>query len=212
MENNIEIEVRGPIEKKDFNRLKKFFDKNAKFINEKDRLSLLYFRNEIPKDINDLKDDKVDLRLRITNKKAEIMLKYGSWAGSDIRKEISIPIDSSNIEHAIEFLKILDWYLGVIYTTKTYVYKYKEIEFSLVNINNFRYTCEAEILAKESDDVEKLKTKIISVFKELNLREYRKGEFEELCNEMNNKKSLRFNFKKDDVKETLKRFNRFFSF
>ena len=123
---NIEIEVRGPLSENEFTKLRKFFDKNAEFIKEKNRISFLYFRGDkIPDDVNEIKDDKVDLRVRITNKKAEIMLKYGEWAGSDIRKEIPLPFDINRFDDVIEFLRILGWKVGIIYATKTYVYKYK---------------------------------------------------------------------------------------
>ncbi len=49
-----EVEIRGPIE--DFDEILTFFNKEAKFIGEKD-----------PR----------DLRLRVTNKKAELVIKYG---------------------------------------------------------------------------------------------------------------------------------------
>src|SRR3989344_90320 len=99
---NIEIEVRGPLSENEFTKLRKFFDKNAEFIKEKNRISFLYFRGDkIPDDVNEIKDDKVDLRVRITNKKAEIMLKYGEWAGSDIRKEFSMPVETNKFDEAI---------------------------------------------------------------------------------------------------------------
>lgn len=207
---DIEVEIRGPLEKDSFNKLKEFFDKNAKFIIKEERLSLLYFRDCIPKDVEEIKDDKVGLRLRTTNKNAEIILKYGKWAGSDTRKEISIPIKISKFDEAIEFFNILGWYICVVYDTKTYVYNYKNIEFSLVDISNFGYSYEAELIASDKKDIEKLRSRILVACKELELREYRKGEFEKQCNAINNTKSLQFDFNKDSIRDFMKKFKKFF--
>jgi len=87
----IEVEVRGKIED-DFDKVLDLFNQKAKFIEEKDRFSLIYFRHEVVKDVREIRDEKVDLRLRVTNKNAELTLNYGIWGGNDVRKEISIPI------------------------------------------------------------------------------------------------------------------------
>lgn len=64
----VEVERRGILTKKKFDALKLFLKKKGKFIKEKDRFSVIYFppgkeRLKIPK-------SPLDLRVRITNKKA----------------------------------------------------------------------------------------------------------------------------------------------
>jgi len=39
----------------------------------------------------------------------------------------------------VEFLKILDFYRGVLHATKSYFYKCKEIEFALVEVSGWSY-------------------------------------------------------------------------
>ena len=81
MKQQIEVEVRGKI-KQDFNSvLKKFHDK-TKFIKEKNRFSLIYFRGDKVRNVAEIKDEEVDLKLRATNKKAEMAIKYGKWGGT----------------------------------------------------------------------------------------------------------------------------------
>ena len=87
---NIEVESRGPLSMEDFARAKNFLEKNGRFKGENKRLSLMYFRNKFPKDMTEIKDEKVDLRIRVTNGQAELVLKYGTFSASDSRKEISI--------------------------------------------------------------------------------------------------------------------------
>ncbi|MBS3140595.1 CYTH domain-containing protein [Candidatus Woesearchaeota archaeon] len=206
---NIEVEVRGPLNESELKEAKAFFDKNAKFIKEKDRLTLLYFRGDkIPKDVSEYHGEKVDLRLRVTNKKAEMIIKYGSWSGSDSRKEISLQIDLNKFEEAIEFLKNLGWHVCVAYSTKTHVYEYKEIEFALVDILNLKDNYfEAEIMAHENEDINKIKQDLIKLCKEIGLREYKGNEFEKQCNDINYICPLDFN--KDSFSDLKKKFKEF---
>ena len=55
MPKNIEVEIRGPLTKEQFDNLNKFMKQNARFINEKDRLSVMYFRDKIPKSSLEIK-------------------------------------------------------------------------------------------------------------------------------------------------------------
>ena len=209
MQKNIEIELRGPLSKKEFNNLKSFLDKNAEFLDKKERLGLIYYPNEIPDDLTTLKDDPIELRIRITNKQPELMLKHGNWAASGAeRKEIQIPLTQDKIQDAIDFLLILGWKHVIAHPTISYNYKYKEIEFSLRNSKNFYYY-EAEIMA-ESNEINLVKEKIKKVCKELNLKEYSKEEFIELCNKLNQVKEWRFDFSKNTLKDVKKEFKEFF--
>ena len=210
MTGKIEVEQRGPLTRNEFVKIKSFLDKNAKFILKKERLSFMYFRDKIPKDVEEIKDDPIDLRIRVTNKDPEIIIKYGLFGRCDNRKEISLPIPLDKVEEAVELLKAMGWVETVAYATKTYTYQYRGIEFALVEIKNFGYTYEAEILVEEGKNIEGIRDKIKSVCKELSLRDYKKGEFENQCNKINNTKSLQFNFSKIDFKKTKKIFEDFF--
>jgi len=205
-----EVEVRGPLTKGQYNRLIKNLEEKGKFVSEKSRLSVMYFRDDIPEKSDNIKDDPVDLRVRITNKKAEIVMKYGSWGGSDNRKEFIFPIDPDKFEEALEFLKYLGWHIAVVYATKSRVYTYKGIEFAVVNIKDFGYNYEAEILVNDDSKTKETYNKIRKICQEFDLREYNENEFEQQCNEINNTKELQFDFNIQKLSEIRKNFNEFF--
>ena len=207
---NIEVEIRGPLTQKQFHDLKKKLAKDGELINQKSRLSLMYFRNKIPKRVKTIKNDPVDLRLRITNGQATMVMKYGQWAGSDIRREFEFPIDKKQFGQAIEFLKALGWTKTIIYATKAFVYRYKKIEFAVVKIKNYGYAYEAEILAKDKKNAILAQKKIKTICSRLGLREYRKGEYENQCNQINNTKKIQFDFTKVSFKTLKKKFKEFF--
>ena len=90
MNQNLEVEFIGSLFKPKFNELKKFFELEGAIKNAKKRISFMYFRDKIPKEFSELKNEDLDLRIRITNKNPELILKKGLFTGSHSRKEISI--------------------------------------------------------------------------------------------------------------------------
>ena len=69
-----EVEARGKLTVSTAEIVKIFKKLNAKFLGKTRRFSLIYLRNKGAD-----KNNPVDLRIRVTNGKAEIILKYGKW-------------------------------------------------------------------------------------------------------------------------------------
>lgn len=203
----IEVEHRGSLTEKQFKELNTFLKKNGKFLGEKDRFSVIYY----PRGKENLKlgRSKVDLKLRITNKKAELVLKYGKWSGNDARKEFLFPIDAKKFGEAIEFLFILGFYYGVFQATKSYIFLYKGVELALIEVPKFGYYFEAEITASPNF-IEKADKKIASVCQYLGLNIFNDKSFRKLLEDLNNRPGFRFNFKKQKFSDIKKRFNDYF--
>jgi adenylate cyclase class IV len=206
----IEVEVRGKI--RDFGKTLDEFRKKAKFIGEKGRFSLIYFRKGIDaSDVRkkEIRDEKVDLRLRVTNKKAEIIMKHGKWAGSDTRKEISIPIPLEKFDDAVELLKDLDWHKGVIMDTKTYVFIYKGIEFAIVHNKSLDYF-EAEKLVENKKAAEKELEQIKEICRDFSLIPFDEEDFMDEINKLNNLPERQFDFSKTDFGAIKPKYKEFF--
>ncbi len=203
----VEVEHRGLLTEKKFKELNKFFNKNGKFLAEKDRFSVIY--SPRGKEILRVVRSPIDLKLRITNKKTEIVLKYGRWSGNDARKEFLFPVDSKKFEEATEFLQILGYYYGVLQATKTYLYMYKGIEFALVKVPDWGYYFEAEI-ATEQNRIKSTNKKIMSVCQEFNLSVLNDEDFYKLLESLNGRFGFRFNFRKQKFLDVKKRFIDYF--
>lgn len=203
----IEVEYRGALTKEKFKELGDFLKKNGEFVKEKDRFSVIYF----PRGKEKLKVSKspLDLRVRITNKKAELVMKYGRSSGNDARKEFSFPIDPESFDEMTEFLKILGYYYGVLQATKTFVYMYQDIEFALVDVPGWGYYFEAEILTEEKAVADANK-KIALVCKDFGLKILNDKAFYELLEDLSNRPGFRFNFKKENFLDVKKRFMDYF--
>jgi hypothetical protein len=205
----LEVEVRGKLE--NFSKTLKELKKKAKFIQEKDRFTLIYFRDNIKsKDElkNALESDPIDLKIRVSNKKAEFVLKYGFMTGCETRREILIPIDLDKFDEAVDFLKFLNWGKGVIMATKTFVFDYKGIEFALVQTKGADYF-EAELVIEEKDSKDAMRI-IKGACQELGLKMFEKEEFIEFLDNMNQREEFLFDFYKFDFKEQKKKFIEFF--
>lgn len=203
----IEVEHRGLLTEKRFKELNRALKNNGKFLGEKDRFSIIY--SPRGKETFRVIRSPIDLKLRITNKKSELVLKYGRWSGKDARKEFLFPIDSKKFEEMTEFLKMLGFYYGVLQATKTYLYLYKGIEFALVKVPNWGFYFEAEIVA-DSESVAVADKKIMSTCKELNLEILNDKDFCKLLESLNKRPGFRFNFKKEKFLNIKKRFVNYF--
>src|SRR3989344_1200385 len=209
MEKQIEVEYIGKISNKEFDELKSKFGKEGIFKKKKERLSFMYFRDKIPKDITEIKGEDTDLRIRVTNKHAELIIKKGLFTGAHARNEIAIDFPLNEIQRYIDFLSALNWNIGVIYAAETLVYAYKDIEFSLVQIENYGYNFEAEILTQK-DSEKNVMAKITKVLNELGLKPFDSQDLNKQCNQINNRKEFQFNFSKQSFNDIKERFQRFF--
>jgi adenylate cyclase class IV len=203
----VEVEHRGLLTEKKFTKLNKFLKKNGKFLGEKDRFSVIY--SPRGKETLRVIRSPIDLKIRITNKKTELVLKYGRWSGNDARKEFLFPIDSRKFEEMTEFLMILGYYYGVLQATKTYCYLYKGIDFAIVKVPGWGYYFEAEI-ATNPESIKKANEKIILVCKEFGLNVLGDKDFCNLCKNLNDRPGFRFNFKKQSFSDIKKRFIDYF--
>lgn len=138
-----------------------------------------------------------------------MVLKYGKSSGNDVRKEFQFPVDSKSFEEAVEFLYILGYYYGVLQTTKSFLYKYKGIEFVLVEVPNFGYYFEAEIRTNSSS-IESANKKILLACKELNLEFLDDKSFWRLIEDLNKRPGFRFSLKKEKFSDIKKRFIDYF--
>ncbi len=209
----IEVEVRGLID--DFEKvLKKFKEhKEAKFIEEKDRFSMIFVRKEHTLEHalkrETIKEETIDLRIRVNNKKPEIVLKYGKVKGSEGRKEIIIPIHEHDFNKAVELFKLLEWNKGVTMDNKTFVFIYKGVEFALVHNRWINYF-EAEKIVHEKEDADKVIREIKSVCKDFNLIPVTEEEFFNLIEVLNSKTERHFDLTKQDLQELKERWKEYF--
>jgi len=204
----IEVEHRGLLTERKFKELSLFLKEKGDFLGKKERFSIIYSQNSEDQS-NKLCESPIDLKLRVTNKKAELVLKYGKWSGNDARKEFIFPIEIKKFGEMIEFLEILGNYHGVFQATKTYFYRYKKIDFSLVEVPNWGYYFEAEIVT-DKKSIKKANEKIKKECEKIKIEVLDHKGFCILLEDLNSRPGHRFNFKKEKFSEVKKRFIKYF--
>jgi hypothetical protein len=193
----LELELRGKFDKKDYKDLLKFLDRNGEFIREFKRFQMIYF-NVKDERLEDHKNVKCDLRIRIENGKSSLVFKYGNWHDASGREEFDIPLQNNKVDDMVKILKYLEKDYGKIMIQETKVFKYKDAEWAIVEVpvdgNKDIYYWEVEREVKKSDEL-KEKNKLEGMISKLNLKSFRDDEFIEFCKDLNKIKGRMFDFR-----------------
>jgi predicted adenylyl cyclase CyaB len=191
MQKNIEIEIRGPLSKTEFNNLKKLFEVKGKKVTEKERVLIDY--STFLK--GGVKNRKKDIRLRVTNNIPEIVVKIGEWGGTEQRKELSVFTKPGEFDTLVEIFGELGFSKGMLCERKSKVYMYKGIEFALVEVPGHSYYYEAEKMAHNKENAEKILAEMTEVCTDLGLSVFDKKQFFKYIQKLNKEANEVFHYK-----------------
>lgn len=187
---NYEVEIRGPLNKNEYDELNHFLKKNGKFIVEKNRIIIDYTATQGSQTI---RNREKDIRLRCTNGIPEIIIKIGNWGGSEQRKEISLLGIKGEFDKMVKIFAALGYTKGIICIRNILVYKYKQVEFSLVEVPNHSYFYEAEMMVNKKGSSEAAKY-IDKICKDLNLKIFSADDFYKYVDALNKNVNEKFDF------------------
>jgi len=156
----IEVELRSIFDKKKYEQLKFFLDKNAEYLGE-DNKDVCFFI---------LKDKFVKSVKNISKGDAKIVLKNNSITkGESDFEEIEIPISQSNFNKSVRLFEALPFDQIEWSYQKRHNYVYKGVELALKWTQSWGYHLELEIVTNSRAKVEDAKKKIERVAKELDV-------------------------------------------
>jgi len=200
---NIEIEIRGPLSKKKFGDLVNLFESKAKKVTEKNRV-LIDYSTFLE---GGVENRNKDIRLRVTNGIPEIIVKIGEWGEAEQRKELSAFTKEGEFDTLVEIFGALGFCKGMLCVRKSKVYEYKDIEFALVEVPGHSYYYEAEKMAHENEDADKIIKEITDVCKSLDLEVFNKQQFFKYINTLNKESNEIFEYKNYTSNYFKNRFN-----
>ncbi|HLC63487.1 MAG TPA: CYTH domain-containing protein [Candidatus Nanoarchaeia archaeon] len=203
MVKTIEVEFRGQLSKKKYAELDIFFNKYGKFKTFKERV-LIDYSCFIPGE--ELTSRTKDIRLRVTNKVPEIIVKVGKFGGSEMRKELSVLTNIGEFDKLVEIFGLLGLKKGVLCFRKSKVYDYKGIEFALVEVPGHSYYFEAEMMVHTRSDKSKAQKHILDVCKDLGLKTFDDDGFYAYIERLNKESNEVFEFKNHKKDYFKKRF------
>ncbi len=152
--NNIEVEVRALISESEFNRFKKFFNKNAKFLN-RHKDETVYFD----------KDGRV--RLRREENKAFFIHKGGKIHDKH-REEFEIAINKSDFASGQKLMEIAGKRPVVKWQRERLVWQYQGMKAYLDNTKGYGRVFELEAVVGPKEQ-EKAYNKMLKIFRDLRI-------------------------------------------
>jgi len=197
---NIEVEIRGPLTKGDYFRLEKFLKKNGRFVQKKDRVLIDYSSESLESREN-------DIRLRVTNKIPEIVIKTGKLGGSDERQELSVLTKKDTFDNLVKIFAALGLKRGILCVRKGNIYKYKDIEFSVVEVPGHSFYFEVEKLIRSDEDKEAAKLDLLKMCKQLKLKIFSDKTLFLYLRKLNSEANETFDFKNYKDNYFKQRFN-----
>ncbi|MEP7104094.1 MAG: hypothetical protein ABI721_05290 [Candidatus Dojkabacteria bacterium] len=182
--NNIELEYRSEIEFSQFDQFEKKFNQIAKLKSHAKRLSFMAF------------GDGIDIRVRITNGKSEVVVKKGDWHAEN-RIEISQDIENDQF---VGFVKIFSAMIKNcnIGERENFVFENNDgVTITLVKSKRLAYV-EFELISRD-ENIETNKKIILDLMKSLNLEILDKKGFDDLCDRLKVNDDWKFNLEEDKV-------------
>ena len=171
---HIEVEQRGPLSTKDYQRLNTYLQQHGTFTEHKDRIVIDYADSFSHDTVS---NRTKDIRLRVTNGVPEIIVKIGNWGGSEQRRELSAPSPNTPFDVLVEIFAALGMTNGILFERKSTVYKYDDIEFALVEVPGHSYYFEAELIAHSKEEAAAAEQKIIQTCQRLKIAVFSRDAF-----------------------------------
>ena len=133
----IEIEFRSMFDRKKYDDLKKFLDKNTQDLGEDDKDVYFFI----------MADKLLKVVDNVSQKNAKLVLKLSKIGkGSDF-EEIEIPINQTEVKKAVKMFKALSLTDNIMHSfQKRHNYLYKGVELALKNSDIWKHHLELEIM------------------------------------------------------------------
>ena len=194
MSQQFEIELRGLLSKDQFNQLSDTFSHEAEFAQNKNRVLIDY---STFLEGQGIKERQKDIRLRSTNGQPEIIVKLGSWGGSEQREELSVLTHKDSFDTLVKIFNALGYNKGVLCVRNSAVYNYDGVEFALVEVPGHSYYFEAEKVVSSESEKDKARDDVAAVCARLGLSIFSDVEFYNYIEQLNKEANEVFDFDKD---------------
>lgn len=166
-----EVEIRGKVNKEEFEKLHAFLTKKAKFVDEYDRLTIDISPGFDIESKSWKNPSQIDLRLKKSGKAEKISVKIGHYA-SKKRDEFEIDIKDGELIDALKLFEALGFKTGMIYKWKSKIYEYQGFEIKISEYPDEYRDWEIESLDPEKDPDDLAKALSLKPFTEEEFQKY----------------------------------------
>ena len=200
---NIEVELRGPLDPKGYEALITLLKEKGRLIKKQNRFFLDYSTF-----LEGIGERTLDVRARVTNGKVELIVKKGKFGGTS-REEASIFPEGANLADALKFMSLLGYTKAVACDRGIERYEIDGIEFAVQDVRDFTQPgqihsrfFEAEIMTDESGKSAAVE-KIRNFLTNHNLKEFLEQEWNEYVAVMNKEANGVFDYEKDSIETVI---------
>jgi predicted adenylyl cyclase CyaB len=198
-----EVEKRAFVNENQRSSLKKFLNENGKLVKKKKRCTFIYMNNQ---NFEEDSTSPIDLKVRTTNGKAGIALKYGNCHNGETREEYEVDFDVDNIDDVLGILKRLGYQWGITTYLNREEYEFEDMTIEIDDYYELdRDLIEVEIVCHEEDKIKEAEIKILEFLKKMNLEVMDSDGMKSLVHSMNVREDWQFDFSKQDIQELVER-------
>lgn len=201
---NIEVELRGPLNEEEYENILKILKAKGELVKQQTRLLLDYSTF-----LEGIGERKLDVRVRITNKKVEIVVKKGRFGGTS-REEACLFPEDNDLKNTLKIMSLLGYTKAVACDREIERYMIDEIEFAIQDVKNFNNNgavhsrfFEAEIMSDEEGKDLAVK-KIRTFLESYNLKEFSETDWNDYVAKINNEANGVFDYEKDNLETITK--------
>lgn len=190
----IEVEARGPLTKQQYEELCQTLEKEGQFQEEERRL-LIDYSTFLTGQATDQRTR--DIRLRVTNKIPEIIVKLGKWSATDQREELAVTVRAGEFDTLVRIFAAMGLTKGMLCERRGKIYIYGGAQFKVVEVPQHSFYFEVEQLAGSPEDVPAIHSHLHAVCKELNLQLFSDKQFYDYIDALNRETNELFDFDRD---------------
>ncbi|MBN2015540.1 CYTH domain-containing protein [Candidatus Dojkabacteria bacterium] len=139
---NIEVEIRSFISNLEYQKLKKFFKENSKYIDSDDQVTYYY-------------DTKQDLRIQLSKRRAKIWLKKGNLH-DEAREELEVIVKRSDFNNLEKIFRAIGFKVKIKWLRRRHIFKWKGIDVFLDHTKGYGYIIELEKICSKKEQKETL--------------------------------------------------------
>lgn len=202
---NIEVELRGPLDETAYKNLMSVLDKKGTLIKHQNRFLLDYSTF-----LEGIGERTLDVRVRTTNGKVEIIVKKGKFGGTS-REEVSVFPEGESFENTLKLMSLLGYNKAVACDRSIIRYMIDGIEIAIQDVNDYTHPgsihsrfFEAEIMCSSEEEKEQAIIKIRKFLADNNLREFAEQEWNEYVAKMNQEANGVFDYQNDNIERIIK--------
>ncbi len=196
---HIEVELRGPLDEMSHEKLLKYLEINGKLVDKQSRFLVDYSTF-----LEGIGERKSDIRVRVTNGQAELIVKKGKFGGHS-REEASVFVKGNDLKRALFFMFLLGYKKGVAADRGIVRYEIDGIEIAIQDVRicgkpgkiHSRFF-EAEIMA-DSDSENEAKKKIKEFLSGRGLKIFEENDWYDYVKTLNKEANGVFEYGKDDL-------------